>query len=1242
MTKILRQRFILIFLFCTTMMITVWGTNRATAAELVVITEIAAVDGANAMMDEDGDFSDWVEIHNPSHQSLDLNGWYLTDDPLTLTQWQLPSIIVPPNGYLLVFASGKDRLNGELHTNFRLSSDGEYLALVEPDGMTVAWGYGPTFPQQYDRLSYGLDANLNPRYFTTPTPGTANYTQSGNLTPIVEAAAHVPALPTADDTITITTTVSASSAAVGGVYVRYQIGGSPAVNRAMFDDGLHGDGAAGDGVYGYTIPANTFQTADVISYYIRAENIYGYYTRWPLLESELPDPIIFIVQDGYTPPDLVINEVSALSLGWIELYNPSIDPIDLSGFYLTNSLINNRQWMIPLGTTIAAGDHLLFWPDETDTNRHTNFELDDDGGTVGLFDPAGFVIDSVTYPDQRPYISYARATDGGDSWVHAEPTYGSSNNGAAQVENFLLIAPEPAFSILGGFYPSAQSVSLTVPDSSQIRYTTDGTIPTSQSTLFNSSIAITQTTVLRARAFAAGVLPGPVASQTFLINAATDLPVISLATDPIHLFDDNIGIYVEGSDGVDGRCLNSPFNWNQNWERPLSFELYEPDGSNSIQVEAGLKIFGNCSRRFTRKSVSITMRDRYETDVLNYKLFEDKELDQFSTFILRNSGGRDWNQTIARDATMQSLLEGRMDIDQQSYRPAVVYINGEYWGIFNIREKMDDTFIYDQYGYDKDDIDLLERNATVKEGSADHYNALINFMKNNDLNVPANYEYVQTQMEVGEFMNYMLSEIYFGDTDWPGNNIRLWRPQTPDGRWRWMLYDVDFGYGGYGFDAGTANDPRALPSHDTFDWAYDRLEIFRLLLTSQYFTDEFMQRFASHLNITFDETRALSVVNEVHDGIVSEMPNHIFTWGTNTGNLPPSYPLPLPTVDRNFPAAPVDMPAWEEDFDVMRNYAVERPCHMFNHLNLYLTGATYDTNNCTLNGTLTLTVTVAPPAGGTVLVNEVDIRTDQYSGDYFANLPIRLTAVPAVGYRFVGWQQAGQPDNPALEISVPFTQDVSLTAVFEELPAVVINEIHYHAADAQGLDEDYEFVELYNPGSVAIDLADYQFSSGIAYTFTGGTSIAAGEYIVIASNPATYSGLGGQVFGWVDGRLDNGGETLTLLNGEGFVVDTVSYDDEGGWPTTPDGLGPSLSLIDADLDNALPTSWEASAATGGTPGQANNAADFLQAASPLAVTVQTTAATATGRSYLAVMLLFMILGGVTLTAVKRFAPLRKR
>ena len=269
---------------------------------------------------------------------------------------------------------------------------------------------------------------------------------------------------------------------------------------------------------------------------------------------------------------------------------------------------------------------------------HCNFKIKSGGEGLLLTKPNGIRCDELTATQMPTDISWGRCPDGGSARGYFDnPTPGKPNNGRC----YTRIATAVRFSIPGGIYNGEQHIELSADSSATIFYSLDGSIPDSSAIEYTDPISISQTTVLRARAFTSGQLPGQTVTQTFLIDEGIALPIVSLVTDPENLWDPEIGIYVEGSNGIPGYCSSNPKNWNQDWERPASLEFFEPDGERGFAIDCGIKIGGGCTRKYAQKSIAVYTRSEYGDTEINYRLFPDKPLLQYNNLMLRN-GGQDW------------------------------------------------------------------------------------------------------------------------------------------------------------------------------------------------------------------------------------------------------------------------------------------------------------------------------------------------------------------------------------------------------------------------------------------------------------------------------------------------------------------------------------------------------------------------------------------------------------------------
>jgi len=889
------------------------------------------------------------------------------------------------------------------------------------------------------------------------------------------------------------------------------------------------------------------------------------------------------------PVELYINEFQASNISsvrnpytgdftdWIEIYNAGISDVDINGFFLTDDPNNPQKFQIAFDSTLHAGEYMLFWADDLDEFNHTNFKLGRAGEYIGLYDSQGNVIDDVSFGYQEDDLSFGRIAGNLESWAFYEVATPGSVNSDTYLSGR---AENPVFSISGGYYNGNQSITLSSSDPSvQFRYTLDGTIPDESDLLYSQSIVIDSTTALRVRSFANGKLPGDVITQTYFIDEEINLPFVSLVTEPDNLFDDEIGIYVIGTNGRPGYCTDTPMNVNQDWERPINVELYDKDGSIELNQQAGVKIFGGCSRtRYPQKSLALYARSDYGKGSFDCQLFKDKPIYTFESFILRSSAD-DCRYTMFKDAMGQALLED-MDIDRQAYRPAVVFINGQYWGIHNIREKINEHYPAGNYNIDADEVNLLKNNPenawNVKAGNAEHYNIMMDYINRQDMNTEQAYLYVSSKMDLNNYIDYQIAEIYLSANDWPGNNIKFWRANSgPHDKWRWIIYDLD---NCFFYDERNTLELATNPWCDC-NWPNPPWStlLFRRLLKNETFKNEFIQRYAWHMNTTFLAERIYHYTDSMKANITPEIPRHIERWGGQT------VPDPEHWIGPTFNS----IEKWEENIDRMKNFANNRRPHAIQHVMDY-----FD-----IDGMVRLTIYNNQTEAGKVKIAKQTLPGDYHTGEYFMNIPLEIKAISSIGYKFSHWEytvpgnETKQINSPVLEI-LP-EEDLILVAYFETSqeidPVIVINEINYHSGE---VDNPGDWVELYNRKDEIIDLTGWTFKDekdDHVYTFSDGYEIDPQGFIILCEDisafrsefPDVQNSIGNLGFG-----LSNGGELIRLFNADNILVDAVHYDDEDPWPTEPDGLGPTLELIEPSLNNDLPENWKASIEIG-TPGKQN-------------------------------------------------------
>jgi len=777
---------------------------------------------------------------------------------------------------------------------------------------------------------------------------------------------------------------------------------------------------------------------------------------------------------------------------------------------------------------------------------HTNFKISADE-TLVLTDPNGKLIDRVVTLDTDADISQGRHPDGStDTWsLFGEATPGAVNSNLS----FEGTLPAPVFSHEGGKYESSVTLTLDVdnPDAI-ITYTTAGAEPTELSNRYVNPFLIRSTTVIKARAFHPTMLPGPVVTQSYLISESISLPIVSLSTDRDNFWNTTTGIYTEKT-------------WNKDIERPVHIEFFEADGVLAFSADAGMSIHGASSGAYAQKSLALFARKQYGTSSFKYNIFPEKNIDSYEAFVLRNSGN-DWKNTMIRDA-LGACLARDANIDYLAYRPVIVFINGQYWGLHNMREKANEHYIASNHDIDPDEVDIMEYVISYirAHGSRERFDAMINYMESNDLTDNDVYSHVETLIDIDEFIEYNILEIYSDNGDWPGNNLKMWRPVEDGGKWRWILYDLDVGFGHPIFPSSADHNKLELATHpDKEGWGnYGPWSTFilRKLLKNETFRHRFITRFADLINTRYEPGRVNDLVETIQAEIRPEMNRHFKKWGGSING-------------------------WEYQVDLIQAFVTFRNQHLRQHI----------IDEFELDGEITTVVDVEPQTAGSIQFNTLDIESYPWRGTYFSGVPLTVTAKANPGYRFTGWNSASASVDRSIVINATGGADILASFVESggDVPEIVINEINYNSDDNYNPED---WLELFNAGDITVNLSGWQLNDGdniTTFIMPEHIKLGPGEYLVLCRNTDLFSSIFPDVhylplnfpFG-----LSGGGEAIMLSEANGDLVDSVIYDDEEPWPVATDGSGATLALKSPDLDNTRPENWMASSGYG-TPGAANS------------------------------------------------------
>ena len=1056
---------------------------------------------SSTLFDEDGDTPDWIEIHNPTETPIDLFDFSISDDPNDLSKWLFPSINIGANEFLIVFASDKNRKD----------------IVLEWDGI-IDWG---------DEWSFWI----------------------GDSEPISD----------------------------------WELTGT---DISFWEIGNSG--------FGYGDNDDNTQTGQVISVYIKKEFI-------------VEDPSIVLkalfhidYDDGYVsylngvefsrknlgqPGTTTFYNTTTSGLHEAEIYAggfPEKVEIDLSSIPLvsgTNTLAVEVHNYSANSSDLSCIPFLtLGYSVITDTNSvpnqllnlpnsylHTNFRISSNGETLLLSNQNEIIIDSITVGEINTDMSFGRRLEGNSWALFNTPTPGTSNT----YPPFSGLLATPEFSIETGFYEQSQiPIEITTSDDlATIHYTLDGRIPTISDDIYTSPIIINSNTVIRAGSFLDGWVPSEIETKTYMMNDEdpNQLPRIFLTTDPNSFFDEDTGIYVLGPN-AEWNFPHFGANFWEDWERPIHFEIIETDG-NRYSANAGVKIFGGWSRGFPQKSLSIFSRSHIGPSSFDYQLFPNSDIASYEAFVLRNSGN-DWESTMLRDGFITSIAKN-LNIDSQQYRPAILYINGVFWGIQNLREKVNEHFIASHHSIPSEHIDLLDLEGLMEEniinGTNIDYQNLIHYLENEDITDPLVKNALENWIDIESYMSYQAFQIYVDNRDWPGNNIKFWRDHRVGGKWRWVLYDTDFGFGIWDPNAYTFNTLEFALEPNGPGWPNPPWStfIFRKLIENTSFKHTFINIYCDMINTVFKQENLIPHLDSLVAKIENVIPAHRSRW-YNNGNWPNS------------------VINWQNKVYNMENYSIQRRAYAITHLQ----------DEFNLPDIAQVVLSILPESGGKIKINSLDISESYWQGYYFPTVPLEIKAIQNDGYEFSHWLE--YPDSNST-MSIDVTEpSLLLTAIFTETDLtpgnVVINEINYNSYN--GFDTE-DWIEIYNSGEMNIDISGWMLKDDDnthSYIFPEETILNTNEFLIISNDiNAFYEHYPSEipVIGPFDFGLSGGGDEVRIFDSNNSLIDSVHYDDNDPWPNEPDGNGHTLELINPYIDNSLAESW-ASSEGYGSPGQQNS------------------------------------------------------
>ncbi|MFV1883281.1 MAG: lamin tail domain-containing protein [Balneola sp.] len=843
---------------------------------------------------------------------------------------------------------------------------------------------------------------------------------------------------------------------------------------------------------------------------------------------------------------------------WIEIINLGDVSVNFGGYYVSDDPLNLTKWQIPTNqsasTTIAPGQFLVLWfdGDTQDGALHVLPKLSASGEYAILTQSDGTtIVHSVQFGQQETDISWAATTDGGDTFTFQNPTPGASNEGG----EVKVPAEAPGFTLETGFYSGTQVIGISsASENTEIRYTTDSSVPTENSTLYTNPISIDTSTVIRAIAIGPDFAPSTVSTNTYLFEQTHSFPVVSFVMEPDSLWDEEFGMYVFGdpADYEDTWPYVGANFWEE-FQYPVHLEYLDINGSVEFEMDAEAEIGGNFSQAFNKKSFIINNNERFGMSRLEYELFEENEYDEYDGFGLR--AGAEERSRLLNELMYAINQKWNHRNDMQATRPVILYLNGQYWGIYNIQERKNDDFVESRYGFE--DIDMISDYDEAKDGDFVAYYDMVDTIVEMDASTQQFYEFIDANINLESFTDHWIYQVYTSHGD--PNNLRYWKPRNEPGKWHFISHDFDWW-------ENLGRSPSEYAKKFSFyleTGTYDFWILGKMMKNPTY-KEYFLSRLADMLNTAFRPENILALIDSIDTAIEPEMSRDIARWSDGWTSISGASTYSMEWVR-----------------DITEDYAVDYPQFLYKEI---LDSLGVDTVGVTLKQTIN---------GNAQLNSEVISSPNaDWKGIYFQGTTLTLNAKPNAGYMLQGWfindVQVSTSSNYALELT---HSPLAIEARYKVIDDVlVINEISYNPSDDKN---GGDWVEFYNPGDATINLDGWYFKDeddSHTYSFPNGVSIEANDYLVVTNNAAAFSTIYPSVsnaLGQFNFGLSGNSDHIRLYNADSLLVDEVRYDDESPWPTEPDGLGFTLELVDAGTDNSLGENWTSSLTKGGTPGLQN-------------------------------------------------------
>ena len=881
----------------------------------LVINEImSSNDGAYAS--SDGTVSDWIELYNGNDYEVNLKGYGLSDRNKE-AKWAFPEVTIGPKSYLVVYLVGETKEG--LYANFKLSSRGdESIFLTKPNGKVVD-AVDVTALNKNEVIARDLEGH----WFTskTITPGFPNTKEGYNeyLNSITDNGSKIKIseiLPKNDGNFQ-------NSYNNFSGYIEITNEGNDVVNLKDYCISN-----SYDAPFKKRLPQIFIGAHDTVVIYMGKydNNDNEYYSGFNLENKtgvailtnnngkiidrvdykDVPNGIAYVKENGAfyksvnispgyensvdginkfnerklkNKNDLIINEVMNNNSSylpqngnqyydWIEVKNNSNHEINLKDYYLSTSSNNYGMYNLPdkvlkageLCVIIASGDVNL----SNNSYNHANFKISEIESLYLTKNDE--VIDSMVVADVPLGYSMGRGNNNG-FYYFSSPTPGSNNGNGISAVAFI-----PSLSINPGVYNNIDGLKLEINGNQTVYYTLDGSTPTTSSYVYKEPINISKTTVVKAASYQNGKVMSPIVTGSYVVNENHTIPVLSVSLNP------------SSFNSVQAN------NWDTNLEASAYAELYE--NGKSFSIPCGFKLFGGSTRGMAKKSFALKFRKKYGASSLKYQVFENRDYSEFDTLVIR-SGSQDSDFAFMRDSLMTSLVDGVTNLKVQAYKSVILYINGNYWGVYNIREKVDDDFIANNFNVDGSKANIVRIDNNISTGSIDDYRNVVNYLNTHDMSIDSNYEYIKTKLNIESFADFWAAESWVTNNDII--NTRFYsHPDIDNGRINMIFYDLDYAMWNVRNNYFTFSvQPEGMSDFNV------STEMMRSLIKSKKFRSDYLDRISYQYKNVWTEERVINKINEIYDKLKPEMERNQKRWG-------------------------MTMKDWEDNVNKLRDYAKNR------------------------------------------------------------------------------------------------------------------------------------------------------------------------------------------------------------------------------------------------------------------------------------------------------------------------------